>query len=204
MPTAERLNMMDKVDIWVVEHALDKLSQLQQEGYTGRVSINLSGQTIADPRCIDAIEHLIVKSNIDSSKVIFEFSETATASTSLQTREMVDRMNNLGCLVSLDDFGSGFFSFSHLKQLPVDFIKINSHLILGASNSDYNQAVIKSINDVAHSLKIKTIAKFVEDMPTLNLLIDAGIDHVQGFFLSKPSLNPTGATNKDTNLQISI
>jgi diguanylate cyclase (GGDEF)-like protein/PAS domain S-box-containing protein len=204
MPTAERLNMMDKVDIWVVEHALSQLSQLQQDGYSGKLSINLSGQTVADPRTIDAIEHLIVESSVDSSKVVFEFSETAVASTSLQTAEMVDRMHNMGCMVCLDDFGSGFFSFHHLKQLPVDFVKVSSHLTLGASSNSYNQAVIKSINDVAHSLNIQTIAKFVEEMPTLNFLIEAGIDHVQGFFLSKPSPNPTEDMNKNPNLQISI
>lgn len=186
LPTAERFNMMDKVDLWVVEHAISQLKQLQQNGYMGKLSINLSGQSIADPRVIDAIEHLITESDIDASKIIFEFSEASIASTSLQTREMVDRMHNIGCSLLLDDFGGGFFSFPLLRQLPVDFIKIDSQLILGANSNSYNQAVIKSINDVAHSLNIQTVAKFVEELPTLNFLVDIGIDHVQGYFLSKP------------------
>ncbi len=203
LPTAERLNMMDKIDIWVVEHALAKLKQLQNDDeYMGKLTINLSSQTISDPRAIDAIEHLIVKSNIDTSKIIFEFSETAMASTSLQTREMIDRMNNIGCTVSLDDFGHGFFSFSQLKQLPVNFIKLNSNLTLGAGDNVYNQAVIKSINDVAHSLNIQTVAKFIEDMPTLEFLIASGIDHVQGFFLSKPTPNPALVVSKNSDMKV--
>lgn len=192
LPTAERFNLMDKIDTWVVERALAQLTQLQQYGYMGKISINLSGQTVAEPHIVDNIEQLIVASKVEAGKIIFEISETSAASTSLQAKEFVYRMNNLGCMVTLDDFGSGFFSFSHLKQLPVDFIKIASHLILGA-NSKYNQAVIKSINDVAHSLGIKTVAKYVEEMDTLNFLINTGIDHIQGFFLSPPLDDPARA-----------
>lgn len=203
LPTAERFNMMDKIDLWVAERAVTQLKQFQQNGYMGKLSINLSGQSIADPRVIDAIEHLIIESNVDASKVIFEFSEASIASTSLQTREMVDRIHNIGCMISLDDFGGGFFSFPLLKQLPVDYIKIDSHLILGANGNSYNQAVIKSINDVAHSLNIQTVAKFVEELPTLNFLIDTGIDHVQGYFLSKPEPDPIAKIDNELNLHIS-
>lgn len=196
LPTAERLNMMDKIDIWVVEHALTQLKEFQQEGFTGQLSINLSNQTVAEPHVVNTIEQLIVESNVDASKIIFEISETTAASTSLQTQELVYRMNNLGCQIALDDFGSGFFAFSQLKQLPVSFIKISRQLVLG-KNNNYNQAVIKSINDVAHSLDIKTIATYVEDMTALNFLIETGIDHVQGFLLSKPELNPTMNTNNE-------
>lgn len=204
LPTAERFNMMDKIDLWVVEHAISQLKHLQQNGYMGRLSINLSGQSIADPRVIDAIEHLIVNSEIDASKVIFEFSEASIASTSLQTREMADRMHNIGCKLLLDDFGGGFFSFPLLKQLPVDFIKIDSQLILGANSNSYNQAVIKSINDVAHSLNIQTVAKYVEDISTLEFLINIGIDHVQGYFLSKPAPYTPAAISKGKDLQSSM
>ena len=189
LPTAERFNMMDKIDPWVVETALAQLKQLQQDGYLGKLSINLSSQTVAEPHVVDIIERLIVESKVDATKIIIEISETTAAAISLQTKELVYRLNNLGCLVALDDFGSGFFSFSHLKQLPVDFIKITSHLTLSANNR-YNQAVIKSINDVAHSLNIKTIAKHVENIATLELLIESGVDYVQGFFLSEPVLLP--------------
>ncbi len=190
LPTAERCNMMDRIDSWVVENALAQLKQMQQNGYRGRMSINLSGQTVAEPHIVDIIEKTIVESGIDTSTIVFEISESTAAATSIHTKELVYRMNNLGCQVTLDDFGNGFFSFSQLKQLPVSFIKISGNLILGADSNKYNQAVIKSINDVAHSLKIETIAKFVEDKSTLNFLLESGVDQVQGFFLSKPRPNP--------------
>lgn len=186
LPTAERFNMMDKIDPWVVEHALVGFKQLQQKGYQGRISINLSSQTVAEPHIVDSIERLLVDSEVDTTKIIFEISETAAAATSLQTKELIYRLNNLGCLIALDDFGSGFFSFSHLKQLPVDFIKIASNLVLAANNNRYNQAIIKSINNVAHSLNINTIARDVEDIATLELLIEYGVDYVQGYFLGAP------------------
>ena len=112
-------------------------------------------------------------------------------------------MTALGCKTALDDFGSGFLSFSYLRQLPVDFIKINSHLILGAGNR-YNQAVIKSMNDVAHSLNIKTIAKSVEDITTLNFLIESHIDHIQGYFLAAPSPNPVVVSTDDITPKVPI
>ncbi len=204
LPTAERFNMMDKIDPWVVKNALDQLKLLQQDGFMGKLSINLSGQTVAEPHVVDIIEQLILESKIEPSRIVFEISETTAASTSIHAKELVFRMHNLGCLVTLDDFGSGFFSFSQLKQLPVNFIKITSNLILGANHNKYNQVVIKSINDVAHSLKMKTIAKFVEDISTLNFLIESGIDHVQGFFLSKPTPNPTTVDSKNSNTEVSI
>ncbi len=203
LPTAERFNMMDKIDPWVVENALVQLKLLQQNGYLGKLSINLSGQTVAEPHVVDIIEQIIVESEIEPSRIIFEISETTAASTSIHAKELVFRMHNLGCMVTLDDFGSGFFSFSQLRQLPVNFIKITSNLILGANDNKYNQAVIKSINDVAHSLKIETIAKFVEDISTLRFLIESGIDHVQGFFLSKPTPNPTTITSETSNIKVS-
>ncbi len=187
LPTAERFNLMDKIDPWVVKNALIGLRQLQQGGYRGKMSINLSGQTIAEPHIVDIIERLLVEAGVDTTKIIFEISETAAAATSLQTKELIYRLNNLGCLIALDDFGSGFFSFSHLKQLPVDFIKVASNLVLAANNSRYNQAIIKSINNVAHSLNISTIARDVEDVATLELLIESGIDYVQGNFLAEPA-----------------
>ncbi len=194
LPTAERFNMMDKIDPWVVKTALTGFKQLQQNGYLGNISINLSSQTIAEPHIVDKIEQLLVESEVDATRVIFEISETTAAATSLQTKEFIYRLNNLGCLIALDDFGNGFFSFSHLKHLPVDFIKISSNLVLGINSSSYNQSVIKSINDVAHSLNIETIAKHVENLSTLKLLIESGIDYVQGFFLSEPASLPTLVT----------
>ncbi|MES9971494.1 MAG: EAL domain-containing protein [Candidatus Thiodiazotropha sp.] len=186
LPTAERFNMMDKIDYWVVNAALKKLALLQKTGYMGKFTINLSGQTITNEQLIGEIAELVVKSEIDPRKVIFEITETSAVSNLVSANEMIARLNGLGCRFALDDFGSGFSSFSHLKNLPVDFIKIDGLFVRGVATDPSDRAIVQSINDIARSLGKKTIAEYVEDAAILRFLFESGVDYVQGHFLSKP------------------
>jgi diguanylate cyclase (GGDEF)-like protein/PAS domain S-box-containing protein len=186
LPTAERFNMMDKIDYWVVNAALKKLSLLQQAGYKGMFTINLSGQTMTNEQLIGDIEGLVVKSEIDPRKVIFEVTETSAVSNLVSANELITRLSALGCRFALDDFGSGFSSFSHLKNLPVDFIKIDGLFVRGVASDPSDRAIVHSINDIAHSLGKKTIAEYVEDAAILRFLFESGVDYVQGHFLSRP------------------
>lgn len=186
LPTAERFNMMDKIDYWVVNAAVKKLALLQQTGYTGMFTINLSGQTITNKQLIEDIETLVVNSEIDSGKVIFEITETSAVSNLVSANELITRLSALGCRFALDDFGSGFSSFSHLKNLPVDFIKIDGLFVRGVATDPSDRAIVHSINDIAHSLGKETIAEYVEDAAILRFLYESGINYVQGHFLSPP------------------
>jgi diguanylate cyclase (GGDEF)-like protein/PAS domain S-box-containing protein len=186
LPTAERFNMMDKIDFWVINAALQKLSLLQQAGYQGMFTINLSGQTIANNGLIDDIEALIVNLEVDPSKVIFEITETSAVSNLVSANELITQLNTLGCSFALDDFGSGFSSFSHLRNLPVDFIKIDGLFVRGATEDPSDRAIVQSINDIAHSLGKKTIAEYVENAETLQFLYESGVNYVQGHFISPP------------------
>jgi diguanylate cyclase (GGDEF)-like protein/PAS domain S-box-containing protein len=186
LPTAERFNMMDKIDYWVINASLKKLALLQQSGYMGMFTINLSGQTIEKKELIDDIEELVTNSEIDPSKVIFEITETSAVSNLLSANELIRRLNGLGCRFALDDFGSGFSSFSHLKNLPVDFIKIDGLFVSGCATDPSDRAIVTSINDIAHSLGKKTIAEYVENAQILKFLVDSGVNYVQGHFLSRP------------------
>jgi diguanylate cyclase (GGDEF)-like protein/PAS domain S-box-containing protein len=186
LPTAERFNMMDKIDYWVISAALKKLSALQQAGYKGTLTINLSGQTIANTEMIDDIEALVVESKVDPCKMIFEITETSAVSNLVSANELISRLNRLGCRFALDDFGSGFSSFSQLKNLPVDFIKIDGLFVRGVVVDPSDRAIVHSINDIAHSLGKKTIAEYVENAGILQFLLDSGVDYVQGHFLSAP------------------
>ncbi|MEJ2694486.1 MAG: EAL domain-containing protein [Candidatus Thiodiazotropha sp.] len=186
LPTAERFNMMDKIDNWVINAALKKLALLQHAGYKGTFTINLSGQTIANKELIVDIEDLVISLGIDSSKVIFEITETSAVSNLVSANELITRVNALGCRFALDDFGSGFSSFSHLKNLPVDFIKIDGAFVMGVVTDPSDRAIVQSINDIAHSLGKKTIAEYVEDAAILQFMYDSGVDYVQGNFLSPP------------------
>lgn len=186
LPTAERFNMMDRIDYWVISAAVKKLALLQQTGYTGMFTINLSGQTITNQPLIENIEGLIVNSAVDPGKVIFEITETSAVSNLVSANELITRLNTLGCRFALDDFGSGFSSFSHLKNLPVDFIKIDGLFVRGVAADPGDRAIVQSINDIAHSLGKKTIAEYVEDAAILSFLQEAGVDYVQGHFISPP------------------
>jgi diguanylate cyclase (GGDEF)-like protein/PAS domain S-box-containing protein len=186
LPTAERFNMMDKIDNWVINAALKKLALLQHAGYQGTFTINLSGQTIANKELIVDIEELVINLGIDSSKVVFEITETSAVSNLVSANELITRVNALGCRFALDDFGSGFSSFSHLKNLPVDFIKIDGVFVMGVATDPSDRAIVQSINDIAHSLGKKTIAEYVEDAEILQFMYESGVDYVQGNFLSPP------------------
>lgn len=187
LPTAERFNMMDKIDNWVINAALKRLSEMQSTGYLGTFTINLSGQTIANTELIKVIEELIIRLKIDSSKVIFEITETSAVSNLVSANELITRLKALGCRFALDDFGSGFSSFSHLKHLPVDFIKIDGLFVRGVATDPSDRAIVHSINDIAHSLGKKTIAEYVENSDILQFLYESDVDYVQGHFLS-PSI----------------
>jgi diguanylate cyclase (GGDEF)-like protein len=184
LPTAERFNMMDKIDFWVISAALTKLSRLQQAGYKGMFTINLSGQTIANQSLIEDIESLVVNSKVDPCRVIFEITETSAVSNLISANELITRLHALGCRFALDDFGSGFSSFAHLKNLPVDFIKIDGLFVRGVGTDASDQAIVQSINDIAHSLGKKTVAEYVENADILQFLFESGVDYVQGHFLS--------------------
>jgi diguanylate cyclase (GGDEF)-like protein/PAS domain S-box-containing protein len=188
LPTAERFNMMDKIDFWVISAALRKLSSLQQADYQGLFTINLSGQTIANQSLIDDIESLIVNSEVNPSKVIFEITETSAVSNLISANELITRLSELGCRFALDDFGSGFSSFSHLKNLPVDYVKIDGLFVRGVVTDSSDRAIIQSINDIAHSLGKRTVAEYVENAETLQFLYESGVDYVQGHFVS-PALD---------------
>jgi diguanylate cyclase (GGDEF)-like protein/PAS domain S-box-containing protein len=184
LPTAERFNMMDKIDFWVISTALTKLSRLQQAGYKGIFTINLSGQTTANQSLIEDIESLVVNSKVDPRKVIFEITETSAISNLISANELITRLHTLGCRFALDDFGSGFSSFAHLKNLPVDFIKIDGLFVCGVGTDAGDRAIVQSINDIAHSLGKKTVAEYVENASILQFLFESGVDYVQGHFLS--------------------
>jgi diguanylate cyclase (GGDEF)-like protein/PAS domain S-box-containing protein len=186
LPTAERFNMMDKIDGWVVNAALKKLAQLQEQGYTGTFTINLSGQTITNMDLIEKIEELVISLGIDSSKVIFEITETSAVSNLVSANQLIARLNALGCRLALDDFGSGFSSFSHLKNLPVDYVKIDGLFVRGVASDAGDRAIVQSVNDIAHSLGKMTVAEYVEDAEILRFLYEIGVDYVQGHYLSHP------------------
>jgi Amt family ammonium transporter len=189
LPAAERYGLMPKLDSWVIETALNKLAE--SAAFMSRVdfvSINLSGASMSDNNILKVIESAINRSCYAPDKFCFEITETAAISNMVAAVEMANNLKALGCRLALDDFGTGLSSFSYLKSLPVDYLKVDGMFIKDIANDSFNEAMVKSINDISHVMHIRTIAEFVEDVETSDMLQMMGVDYGQGFYLGRPEL----------------
>ncbi|MES9991301.1 MAG: EAL domain-containing protein [Candidatus Thiodiazotropha sp.] len=185
IPAAERFDMITLVDRWVVDHAFDYLKQHQQEKRL-RFSINLSGKSLSDKGLLEHIEKRIIDGDVEGHEICFEITESAAVISLGTARRFIQSLKAYGCYFSLDDFGRGMSSFSYLKTLPVDYIKIDGSFISDIVIDSLGRAIVNSINQIAHTLKLQTIAEFVEDQATLEELQRLQIDYAQGFHICKP------------------
>lgn len=163
-----------------------QLSRLHQNGETVRFSINLSGKAFEDNSLLPMIQELLENSDIEPSCVCFEITETAAIAKLSEAEKFISALKAMGCQFALDDFGAGFSSFAYLKHLPVDKIKIDGSFVQGMADSRIDQAMVQSMNQVAHALGKQTIAEYVENSATLQLLRDYGVDYAQGHYIGKP------------------
>ncbi|MCW9013398.1 MAG: EAL domain-containing protein [Gammaproteobacteria bacterium] len=186
IPTAERFNLMLDVDMWVLNEALSTLASIQEEYPNVTFSINLSGHTLNADDSLIKIKALLNKYGTDPQALIFEVTETCAIANFESASEFINEMKELGCRFSLDDFGSGFCSFSQLKCLPADFVKIDGQFVKGMSRGAIDRAIVTAMNDVAHSLGRYTVAEYVESPEILRLLKICGVDRVQGHYISMP------------------
>ena len=185
LPTAERFNLMRDIDRWVIRHAIEKLAECKDsEDVT--LSINLSGQTLQDRELIDFIRGLVSRHQIRPDQLSFEITETSAIANFDDASRLIEELKRFGCRFSLDDFGSGFCSFSHLKFLTVDTIKIDGIFVQGMLHDKIDQAIIQSIVQIAHSTGKRTIAEYVENAEILQMLKQTGVDAVQGYYISRP------------------
>ena len=196
LPTAERFGIMTQIDIWVLKHALEKLAEIQASGRRTTFTINISGQTLESDSFVTLLSRLLKKHQLDPHALIFEITETSAIENIEAAKRLINELRALGCRFALDDFGSGFSSFHHLKHLPVDYIKIDGQFVRGMANDPTDRAIVTSINDIAHSFGKQTIAECVEEAETLALLQSFGVDYAQGFHIAEPEVEPPliGAT----------
>ena len=186
IPTAERFNIMCEIDRWVLKHSIKELAKTNKHRNEIFLSINLSGQTLGDEKIFDYIKTLIREYEVNPARLTFEITETAAISNIDAARKLIYELNAMGCLFALDDFGSGFSSFTHLKNLLVEKIKIDGSFVQGIAKDPMDHAMVVSMNDIAHSLSRRTIAEYVENAAILRLLKDMGVDYVQGVYVSPP------------------
>ena len=189
IPTAERFNLMTQIDIWVATEAIRVLAEQQKTGHDIAFSINLSGTSLGDQALQDCINSNMSKYDLAEGSLIFEVTETAAVSVATleQTTEFMEHLRSRGCRFSLDDFGTGFSSFAYLKYLPVDYVKIDGTFVRDILKDPVDQAMVRSINQISHSLGKKTVAEFVESADILEQIRSIGVDYAQGYHIGKPS-----------------
>ena len=196
IPVAERFKLITELDRWVVRKALqwigarNAVARLRAQGQAVAqrccFSINLSGQTISDSTFLGEVLDLIERYHVQAEQVCFEITETAVVTNLEAARYFIDRLHGLGCRFALDDFGSGMSSFAYLRELDVDYLKIDGSLVRNMARGRVESAMISAISHIAREMKIQTIAEFVEDDLTVNALRNSGVDYVQGYHLHRP------------------
>jgi len=187
LPAAERYNLAAQVDRWVVSHLLEWAAQNPQEfARFDMCSVNLSGLTLADESFLGYVIDLLRAARVPSSKICFEITETAVISNLSQASRFISTLKALGCFFALDDFGSGLSSFAYLKNLPVDYLKIDGMFVRDVHTDPLDRALVRSINDVGKVMGKKTIAEFVENDEIMRVLAEVGVDFAQGYGVGKP------------------
>ena len=185
IPVAEQYGLMPAVDRWVIHQTLIRYGPRLAETH-GRISINVSGASLGDESFTSFLCHTLSISCLPPSRLVFEITETALIGHLDSARQLVDALRNKGCLVALDDFGSGLSSFSYLQQFDVDIIKIDGAFIKHLDSQPLDYAIVESILGVATHIKAITVAEYVENQTVYDLLQGMGVHYAQGYHMHVP------------------
>jgi EAL domain-containing protein (putative c-di-GMP-specific phosphodiesterase class I) len=186
LPAAERYGLMLALDRWVVKRSLGALSAASDIGGDVMFAINISGQSLGAADFLDYVTDQIDATRVAPSKLCFEITETSAVSELAHALRFIDTLKGLGCRFALDDFGTGLSSFSYLKTLPVDYLKIDGVFVTGLVADDIDHAMVEAVHHVGHMMGLKTIAEWVESPAILLKLRQIGVNYGQGHALGQP------------------
>jgi EAL domain-containing protein (putative c-di-GMP-specific phosphodiesterase class I) len=187
LPIAERLDMIQEIDAWVVQYAIALLANDNLSGERLPLHVNLSGRSLGDPKLLELIERELNRTQVAPHRLIFEITETAAVRHITQARRFSERLAELGCGFALDDFGAGFGTFYYLKHLPFDFLKIDGEFVRNCLNDAIDRTVIQACVGIARGLGKQTIAEYVENDQTARLPTRLGVDCGQGYHHGHPA-----------------
>lgn len=186
LPVAERYDLVQEIDRWVIRKATRTLAELESGGQKLRIGVNLSGRTVGDPKLSNFLQEQLEETGVDPSSLIFEVTETSAIGNITRAQEFAARLSEFGCGFALDDFGTGFASFYYLKHIASDYVKIDGEFIRHLSTDPVNQLLVRALVQIARGMGKKTIAEHVEDRQALTLLRGYGVDFAQGYLLGHP------------------
>lgn len=184
LPAAERYGLMLALDRWVLQHSLQALARRNGEAVT--FSINISGHSLGSTEFLDFVIDQLDDAAAPAHRVCFEVTETSAVSELTHALRFIDALKGRGCRFALDDFGTGLSSFSYLKTLPVDFLKIDGAFVGGLMTSDVDKAMVEAVHHIGHMMGLKTIAEWVDRPAILPVLRRIGVDYAQGYALGHP------------------
>ncbi len=187
IPAAERYGVMSTIDRWVVKQVLKIASEQFTRDDDIVISINLSGKSFGDSHFLDELVQLISSTALLPEQICFEITETEVVTDLSSAIEFMNKLKTQGCKFALDDFGSGACSFTYLKELPVDYVKIDGSFVKDIANSPVDRVMVESVVHIARVMGIKTIAECVESEATNEILREIGVDFCQGYLHGKPN-----------------
>ena len=204
LPMAERFNIVQHIDLWVVNESSRVLEKLIEQGRSVSFSVNLSGSTLNSSAILNEIEKKLKASRLPPSSLVFEITETSAIEKMDIARNFIESMRAQGWRFALDDFGTGFSSFSQLKHLPVDIVKIDGQFVKDMSIDPIDRAIVIAINEIAHSLGMETVAEYVETAEILQLLAECGVDFAQGFYVCEPMILETSVESQKSTQALDV
>jgi diguanylate cyclase (GGDEF)-like protein len=187
IPVVERLQRAHEVDIWVMKNVFEWIKDNPSSfASLGGFAINLSATSLSSPEVMRYLQDVLPGSDFPTDKITFEITETAAIESYGAAQDFIREIRRYGCKFSLDDFGSGFTSYAHLKNLRSDALKIDGSFVKDMLHNPDDYAMVKSMNDIGHSLGLCTVAEFVESSQILDALREIGVDYAQGYVIHKP------------------
>jgi diguanylate cyclase (GGDEF)-like protein/PAS domain S-box-containing protein len=197
LPAADRFGLTSRIDRWVIEKVFNDYAHLFMQNPNLVLNLNLSATSVADESLCDYIIEMFDRSVVLPEQICFEVKETLLNSNLSAISVLVERLREIGCSFALDDFGSGLANFAFLKNLAIDFIKIDGNIVNEMNDDKVYQGMVESVNSMAHLLGIKTIAEYADSSLVIQNLKSLGVDYAQGYYLGIPaSMDELGGVNK--------
>ena len=184
--TAERFGLIREIDRWVLQNAIKEQARRRDQGEEVTLAVNISGRHFGSSEIMLLVKESMENYKADPRNIIFEVTETAAVENLSQAREFIDSLRSLGCRFALDDFGIGFSSFHYLRNLPVDFIKIDGSFVRNLHLDEEDRIFVKAMVDLASGLGITCIAEFVENGEIVTILKELGVELGQGYYIARP------------------
>jgi diguanylate cyclase (GGDEF)-like protein len=190
LPAAVRFGLMTDIDRWVIRSAVKALAEFGVEDPRLTLAVNLSGAAFENDGLAAYVRSLLSEHSVAGDRIVFEITEQLAVRFALKTDRQVAMLRDLGCRIAIDDFGAGYSSFSYLKRLPVDYLKIDGAFIRGLPTDRIDQSMVRMIGEVARAAGMQTVAEYVQSAAALTLLAKFGIDYAQGFHIGRPVAKP--------------